>query len=166
MPNIMPSLNDRRSGLLLHISSLPSDYICGDLGKAAYRFADFLKAGGQSWWQMLPVNPIGLGNSPYSTICSFAGEPLYIDLEELINDGLLEKPDLSKPHVLPPNRVNYQKARRFREPLLRKAFERFCARSQCFDSPKYHQFLTEHRYWLEDFALFCVLAKKFRTHSP
>jgi len=165
MPNILPSLNDRCSGLLLHISSLPSDFFCGDLGTAAYRFADFLKAGGQSWWQMLPVNPIGLGNSPYSTICSFAGEPLYVDLEALIKDGLIEKPDLSKPLVSPPNRVNYQKARRFREPLLRKAFERFCARSQCLYSAKYHQFLTEQKYWLDDFALFCVLAKKFRTPS-
>jgi 4-alpha-glucanotransferase len=161
----MPSLKDRRSGLLLHISSLPSDYICGDLGKAAYRFADFLKAGGQSWWQMLPVNPIGLGNSPYSTLCSFAGEPLYIDLEALIHDGFLAKPELSKPQVLPPNRVNYQNARRFREPLLRKAFERFYAKVQCLESPKYNQFQKEQRYWLDDFALFCVFAKKFRTHS-
>ena len=67
----------------MHISSLPGPYYCGDLGKAAYRFADFLSDSGQSWWQMLPVNPVGLGNSPYSTICSFAGEPLYIELEGL-----------------------------------------------------------------------------------
>jgi 4-alpha-glucanotransferase len=122
----IPGLKNRRSGLLLHLSSLPGPYYCGDLGKAAYRFADFLAAG-QSWWQMLPVNPIGLGNSPYSTTCAFAGDPLYIDLEGLVRDGLLKKSEIAKSQALSTGRIYYQKARRYREARLKTAHARFIA---------------------------------------
>jgi 4-alpha-glucanotransferase len=105
IPKKLPSLKDRRSGLLLHLSSLPGPYYCGDLGQAAYRFADLLAAGGQSWWQMLPVNPIGLGNSSYSITYSFAGDPLFIDLEGLVKDGLLKKSEIAKPQTPSPGRV-------------------------------------------------------------
>jgi 4-alpha-glucanotransferase len=159
----IPGLKDRRSGLLLHLSSLPGPYYCGDLGKAAYRLADFLAAGGQSWWQMLPVNPIGLGNSPYSTACSFAGEPLYIDLEGLVKNGLLKKSEIAKPQALSPERVYYQKARRYRETRLKVAYERFIAGKKNAASSQFDRFLGRHKSWLEDFALFCVLAKKFKT---
>lgn len=163
MQNNLPSLKDRRSGLLLHLSSLPGPYYCGDLGKTAFKFADFLSAGGQSWWQMLPVNPIGLGNSPYTTTCSFAGEPLYIDLESLVKDGLLRKSEIVTPQTVSPNRIYYQKARRYREPRLKTAFERFTAGNGDLESSQFNQFRSEHKYWLEDFALFCVLAKKYKT---
>ena len=161
----MPSMKDRRSGLLLHVSSLPGPYFCGDLGKAAFKFAEFLYASGQSWWQMLPVNPIGLGNSPYTTTCSFAGEPLYIDLEGLVKDGLLKKSEIVTPQTVSPNRIYYQKARRYREPRLKAAFERFTAGNGHLESSQFNQFRSEHKYWLEDFALFCVLAKKFKTRN-
>ena len=167
MQNNLPSLKDRRSGLLLHLSSLPGPYYCGDLGKAAFKFAESLDAGGQSWWQMLPVNPIGLGNSPYTTTCSFAGEPLYIDLEDLVKDGLLKKSEIVAPQTVSPNRISYRKARRYREPRLKAAFERFTAGHGDLKSSPFNQFRSEHQYWLEDFALFCVLAKKFKTrHWP
>jgi 4-alpha-glucanotransferase len=165
IPKNLPSLEDRRSGLLLHISSLPGPYYCGDLGKAAYQFADFLAAGGQSWWQMLPVSPIGLGNSPYSTTCSFAGEPLYIDLESLAEGGLLNKSEIERPRDVFPNRIDYRKARRYRESRLKTAFARFSTVKGNLDSPQFDQFLSTHKYWLEDFALFGVLAKKFRTRN-
>ena len=133
------------------------------MGKAAYRFADFLRASGQSWWQMLPVNPIGLGNSPYATMCSFAGEPLYIDLEDLFKDGLLKKSDIVNSQPSNPSRIYYQKARRFRESSLRKAFKRFTASAKKLEGRQFNQFLAKQKYWLEDFALFCVFAKKYKT---
>jgi 4-alpha-glucanotransferase len=167
MQKNLPSLKDRRSGLLLHLSSLPGPYYCGDLGKAAFKFAEFLDTGGQSWWQMLPVNPIGLGNSPYNTTCSFAGEPLFIDLEGLVKDGLLKKSEIVTPQAVSPNRIYYQKARRYRKSRLKAAFERFTAGHGDLESSPFYQFRSEHKYWLEDFALFCVLAKKFKTrHWP
>ena len=162
-PQKGPSLKDRRSGLLLHISSLPGPYHCGDLGQAAFRFADFLAAGGQSWWQMLPVNPIGLGNSPYATACSFAGEPLYIDLEGLVADGLLKKKEIAPPRVPSASRADYAKARRYRDVRLKKAYQRFAAGGGKRVSDAYARFLERHRYWIEDFALFRVLAGKFKT---
>ncbi len=161
--NRLPNLTDRRSGLLLHISSLPGPYYCGDLGKAAHRFADFLYASGQSWWQMLPVNPIGLGNSPYSTTCSFAGEPLFIDLVGLVEEGLLKKSEIKNPIANSSNRAYYPKARRYRESRLRLAFGRFSDTDTHVNSSQFSQFLTEQKYWLEDFALFCVLTRKFKT---
>jgi 4-alpha-glucanotransferase len=159
----LPGLKDRRSGILLHLSSLPGPYYCGDLGKAAYRFANFLAAAGQSWWQMLPVNPIGLGNSPYSTTCTFAGDPLYIDLEGLVKDEFLKKKEIAKPQVLSPGRVNYQKTRRFREARLKKAYARFTVAGGNKKPARFAQFLAKNEYWLEDFALFCVLARKYKT---
>ncbi len=159
----LPGLKDRRSGLLLHLSSLPGPYYCGDLGRTAYRFADFLAAAGQSWWQMLPVNPIGLGNSPYSTTCSFAGEPLYIDLEGLVKDGLLKKSEIVRPQAFSPGRVYFQKARRYRETRLKKAYARFVAGKGKSESARFARFLAKHAYWLEDFALFSTLADQFNT---
>jgi 4-alpha-glucanotransferase len=116
---------------------------------------------------MLPVNPIGLGNSPYTTTCSFAGEPLYIDLEGLVKDGLLKKSEIVTPQAVSPNRIYYQKARRYRKSRLKAAFERFTAGHGDLESSPFYQFRSEHKYWLEDFALFCVLSKKFKTrHWP
>ena len=159
------SLKDRRSGLLLHLPSLPGPYYCGDLGKAAYRFADFLAAGGQSWWQMLPVNPIGLGDSPYSTICSFAADPLYINLEGLVKDGLLKKSEIKKPKAASSGLIHYKKARRYREARLKTAYKRFVADKGNLESFQFDRFLAKHDDWLEDFALFCVLAEKFKTRN-
>ena len=161
----LPTLNNRRSGILMHISSLPGPYYCGDLGRKAYKFADFLSAGGQSWWQVLPINPIGIGNSPYSTMCSFAGEPLYIDLEELVEDGLLKKSEISEPKGLSANRVYYPKARQYRESRMKRAFKRFLGPGKRSDTDPFQQFLKSQHYWLEDFALFCALASKFGTRN-
>jgi 4-alpha-glucanotransferase len=165
-PAKLPGLQDRRSGLLLHLPSLPGPYYCGDLGKAAFRFADFLANAGQSWWQMLPVNPIGLGNSPYSTTCSFAGEPLYIDLVGLVQDGLLRKSEIKAPQVpATPDRIYYPRARRYRDSRLKKAYERFAIGRGAIQSASFTRFLEKHKFWLEDFALFCVLATKFKTRN-
>ncbi len=112
---------------------------------------------------MLPVNPIGLGNSPYSTTCSFAGEPLFIDLKDLVKEGLLKKSEITNPIAYSSNRAYYPKAHRYRESRLRLAFDRFSDADRHSNSSRFSQFLTEQKYWLEDFALFCVLTKKFKT---
>ena len=84
----------RASGILLHISSLPSPYGIGTLGKAAYEFADFLKAAGQKYWQILPIGPTSYGDSPYQSFSTCAGNPYFIDLDLLREDGLLEQEEL------------------------------------------------------------------------
>jgi len=85
----------RSSGVLLHVSSLPSRYGIGDFGKDAYRWVDFLDAAGVEFWQILPLNPTGYGNSPYQGLSAFAGNPLFIDPEELVTLGLLVESDLA-----------------------------------------------------------------------
>ena len=85
---------DRSSGILLHISSLPSNYGIGTLGREAYAFADFLKAAGQKYWQLLPLGPTSYGDSPYQSFSTFAGNPYFIDLDLLAEDGLLERAEL------------------------------------------------------------------------
>ncbi len=164
-PGPLPDIEARRSGLLLHLSSLPGPYGCGDMGAGAYRFATFLQAAGQSWWQMLPVNPIGLGHSPYATICSFAGEPLYIDLEGLAADGLLESDEIVPLPDPTPDRADYRRARRYREVRLKKAFKRFKAGKGRTRPARFARFLDAQRHWIDDFALFGVLAQKFKTRD-
>ena len=84
----------RKSGILMHITSLPNAYGVGTVGKCAYDFVDFLKAAGQSYWQILPLNPTGYGDSPYQSFSSFAGNHYLIDLDMLIEDGLLKKEEV------------------------------------------------------------------------
>lgn len=85
---------NRSAGVLMHVSSLPSNYGIGTFGKEAYAFVDFLKEAGQTYWQMLPLHPTGFGNSPYQALSSFAGNPYLIDLDMLIEDGLLRKEEV------------------------------------------------------------------------
>ena len=85
----------RSSGILMPMSSLPSPYGIGTMGKAAYQFIDFLKAAGQKYWQLLPLGPTSYGDSPYASPSSFAGNPYYIDLDMLVKDGLLKKEDIT-----------------------------------------------------------------------
>jgi 4-alpha-glucanotransferase len=92
----------RKNGTLLHISSLPSPHGIGDLGPEAYRFADFLHDAGQSLWQVLPLNPTSTvyGNSPYSSFSAFAGNPLFISLDRLVEDGFLTADEVKSVHFL------------------------------------------------------------------
>ncbi|MEO6436592.1 MAG: 4-alpha-glucanotransferase, partial [Tepidisphaeraceae bacterium] len=118
-----PTLTGRRSsGLLLHPTSLPGAHGSGDLGAAALAFTDFLAAGGQQWWQMLPVGPPGAapGYSPYSSTSAFAGSPWLISLDKLAEDGLLSPRDLVAP--APVRNANLAASQQFRSQRLRKAF--------------------------------------------
>jgi 4-alpha-glucanotransferase len=143
--------------VLLHLTSLPGPHGHGDLGPSALRFADFLAAGEQSWWQVLPVGPPGLGESPYASPSAFAGSPWLISLETLVEDGLLDRADLERPaRRLREDRAAFGPARRFREPRLRKAFARFEQRPGRRRAPL-EAFRQGNRSWLEDYALYCAL---------
>ncbi|MBQ8083838.1 MAG: 4-alpha-glucanotransferase, partial [Clostridia bacterium] len=114
---------ERSSGVLLAVTSLPSKYGIGTLGKEAFAFADFLKEAGQKYWQVLPLGPTGLGDSPYSSFSTFAGNPYLIDLELLIEDGLLTKKYVeSLDWGDDPAHVDYVAMKATRETVLQKAF--------------------------------------------
>lgn len=151
----MMRLETRASGLLLHPTSLPSPYGVGDLGSAAYAFVDFLAAARQTWWQMLPVGPTHAAHSPYDSTSVFAGNPLLVSLERLVEIGLLDPDDLAG---APPSgdRVDFDAAVRFREQRLRRAFARF-ARWDGGGRSDFEAFCARSRPWLDDYALFLAL---------
>ena len=138
----------RSSGILLHISSLHSPYGIGTLGKAAYEWVDFLCAAGQKYWQILPHGPTGYGDSPYQSFSVFAGNPYFIDLDFLCDEGLLERSDyVDVQWNCLDNRVNYGALYELREPVLRKAFSRFK------DKDTLREFMSLHP-WVESYGLF------------
>src|SRR5438270_1512091 len=117
-------LGERASGILLHPTSIPSRGGIGDFGAEAYRFIEFLASARQRMWQVLPLNPPGLGNSPYSSISAFAGNPLLISLERLADHGWIDSGKL-KPLPEDDQDVNYDQVREHNMPLLRQAAEKF-----------------------------------------
>lgn len=155
-------MNVRRSGILLHITSLPSAHGIGDLGPAAYRFANFLIETGQSFWQILPVNPTSpeYGNSPYNSHSAFAGNPLLISLEMLADDGLLQHSDLRAAPPFPQNEVDYAAVIAFKSRLLNQAYEHHL-RALSRDH-EFQKFCRENAFWLEDYSLFIALREFFQ----
>ena len=151
---------ERTSGILLPIFSLPSEYGIGSLGAEARRFADFLCRAGQSWWQVLPVGPTGAGDSPYTSASTYAGNPLFIDLEQLRSDGLLTNGDLCTAKVPPCTRIDYAALRQNRETLLRKAFSVGYPR----DAEKVAEFAGRNP-WLADYALYRAVKAYFGNQS-
>src|ERR1051326_3485561 len=141
----------RSSGILLHPTSLPGRFGIGDLGPEARRFADFLQAAGQSIWQMLPVNPTGYGDSPYQSFSAFAGNPLLISLEELLERGYLESEDLDPAPDFPQREVDFARVIPLRLGLLRRAAGRFFASASPEDRALYEQFQQANSHWLDDF---------------
>ena len=118
----------RSSGILLHPTSLPGPYGIGELGPAAHRFADFLRDSGQRIWQVLPLGPTGYGDSPYQCFSAFAGNPLLISLETLVERGYLDARDLNERPEFPADNVDFGAVIAWKVPLLRKAFQAFQAR--------------------------------------
>lgn len=147
----------RSSGLLLHLSSLPGPYGIGDLGPQAYYFANFLRDTRQSLWQVLPFVPVGDGYSPYASPSTFAGNPLFISPERLVDDRLLDAQDLTDTPAFPAAAVDFARVIPFRHGLLRKAFERFEAGTSAVDPAAVDAFCRAHAYWLDDYALFQAL---------
>lgn len=148
----------RECGVLLHPTSLPSSHGIGDLGKEAYRFIDFLAAAGQKNWQILPLNPVGYGESPYQCLSAFAGNPLLLSPEEMLAEGWLAAQDMVQDAGFDPDRVDYEKVKKHKETLFQKAFARFRSQSVPED---YDKFVSEHAVWLDDYALFMALKDHF-----
>jgi 4-alpha-glucanotransferase len=150
----------RASGLLLHVTSLPSPYGIGDLGPAALTWIDRLALAGQSWWQMLPLGPTGYGNSPYQSLSSFAANELLISPDWLMEDKLLRASDCDT-HSFPRDKVDYSAVIAFKDGLLEKAWANFSAGARPDLRPDYEQFRYDQAHWLEDYALFRALKAKF-----
>ena len=147
----------RKSGILMHISSLPGPYGVGSMGAAAYSFVDFLVAAGQSCWQILPLNPTGYGDSPYQSFSTFAGNHYLIDLDTLIEEGLLLPGELEGiDWGSEPGRVDFGKLYNERTRLLKIAFSRF------EENDEFREFVRENSLWLEDYALFMAIKEHFR----
>ena len=115
-------METNKFGVLLAISSLPGNHGIGDFGRSGYEFVDFLKEKGYRYWQILPLNPVGVANSPYMSTCSEAIDFRYIDLDLLVEDELL---DSAPKHTKPTNSTNYDKVKELKEKYLLKAFEKF-----------------------------------------
>jgi 4-alpha-glucanotransferase len=150
----------RSCGILLHPTSLPSRGGIGDFGPAAYRFADWLAAARQSLWQVLPLHPLGYGNSPYSATSAFAGNPLLISLERLAEHGWLDRARVAQLSDSD-SPVDYEAARAGKLPLLREAAQNFQQRANGGARGRFDAFCSESAWWLEDFVLFDVLRRKY-----
>ena len=152
---------DRSSGILLHISSLPSPYGIGTLGREAYAFADFLHAAGQKYWQLLPLGPTSYGDSPYQSFSTFAGNPYFIDLDLLAEDGLLARSDLeSVDWGGNPRYVDYGRIYAARFDVLKAAYRRGYPR----DRAAVEAFCRDHS-WLPDYALYMAVKQHFGMKS-
>ncbi len=146
----------RRSGILMPIFSLPSPYGIGTFGRDAYKFVDFLQKSGQTLWQILPLNPTNYGDSPYQSFSSFAGNPYFIDIEKLIEEKLITKPQANSfDFGENPFKIDYEKLYKNRFTLLKLAFDRFSP------SAEYETFCKENGWWLDEYGLFLAIKKKF-----
>ena len=147
----------RESGILMHITSLPGPYGVGTMGKEAFAFVDFMKAAGQTNWQILPLTPTGYGDSPYQSCSTYAGNPYLIDLVSLIEEGLLKKDEVDNIEwSRKDDKVDFGLLYNNREKVLRLAYSRFLG-GEAFDA-----FCKDNSHWLADFALFMALKGKFQ----
>jgi 4-alpha-glucanotransferase len=155
----MSAGEERKSGILLHLSSLPSPYGIGDMGPEAYRFADFLHRAGQKLWQVLPLNPTNVraGSSPYHSASLFAGNPLFLSPDFLARDGFIRGEDIPGAPGEGEGRVDYRLATEHREALLEKAFSVSGGHAR----EGYGEFCTLNSGWLHDHALFTALKKRY-----
>ncbi|MEL7568546.1 MAG: 4-alpha-glucanotransferase, partial [Dehalobacterium sp.] len=166
-------------GILLHITSLPSLWGVGDMGEEAYRFVDFLAAAGHTIWQILPLNPPGLGNSPYQSYSAFAGNDLLLDIGHLTEEGLLDGADVRQElekiqkEIKDLSKASFELTARSKEKLYHKAYQKFQAmiketgqvdvweKSAYLSSKNYHDFQMQHRFWLKDYCLYAALKKYY-----
>lgn len=147
----------RSAGILLHLTSLPGPYGNGDLGPSAYHFVDWLVTAGQRLWQMLPLGPGGLANSPYMALSAFAGNPLVVDLDDLKRHGWLTESDLAVRPSFTEQKVDFAASIPFRLQALRTASRRFFSASTAADRSSFETFCKDQRSWLDEYALFQAL---------
>ncbi len=154
---------ERSSGVLLHITSLPGDEGIGTLGNNAFQFIDFLVETGQKLWQILPLGPVGFGNSPYQCYSAFAGNIQLIDIDLLIEEGLLEKITLKKRPRFNRKQTDFTEVAKWKIPLLRKALQKFQNNIDESKQNEFNTFLDEHGWWLNDFVLFMAAKNHFKN---
>jgi 4-alpha-glucanotransferase len=155
---------ERSSGLLLHITSLPSYGGIGDLGPAAYAFADFLAASKQRLWQVLPIGPTGYGNSPYAALSAFAGNPMLVSLEHLSDWGWIEGERLAGMAGRSSD-VDFNEVERTKLPLLAEAAHNFLRAKPKNRWKRFEKYCRDNQGWLDDYALYTVLRRRFNTNS-
>jgi 4-alpha-glucanotransferase len=151
----------RASGVLLHVTSLPSPYGIGDLGSAAFSWVDHLHSAGQRWWQVLPLGPTGYGNSPYQLLSSFAANPALVSPDSLISEGLLKTADCRA--EFPSDTVDYDAVIPFKTRLLETAWANFNAGARKDLRAAYAEFRSQQEHWLDDYALFEALKTRFHS---
>jgi 4-alpha-glucanotransferase len=154
-------LKQRSAGVLLHPTSLPGRHGSGDLGLWAYRFIDFLAAARQHWWQMLPIEPIGAGHSPYSATSAFGGNPLLICLDRLVEDDLLDRADVPALSTTRPDKVPFPAVIRYRQKRLGKAHQTFVADASALQRRAFEQFCQAQSGWLDDYAVFAAAKRVY-----
>jgi len=155
----------RRSGILLHPTSLPGPAGIGDFGAEAYRFIDFLERSGNELWQVLPLNPTGYGDSPFQCFSASAGNPLLISLETLVEQGVLSREDLQPPPAFANDKVDYGAVLRYKVPILTKAAHIFLKGSVGNERLEFDRFCRANATWLDDFALF-MASKNAHDGAP
>lgn len=155
---------DRGSGILLHITSLPGEEGCGTMGEEAYRFADFLNKSEIMYWQILPIGPVsgGMSFSPYASVSTFAGNPLFISLKKLTGAEWYAKTNIDFPLAENPEQADFDKAAAFKMPLFREASAAFFSRKNA-EHENYESFCSANAFWLEDYALFSAVSAHFGT---
>jgi 4-alpha-glucanotransferase len=171
-------MNKRSSGVLLHPTSLFNSFPIGDLGPAAHAFVDFLSESGQGWWQMLPIGPAGGGDSPYQSISAFAGNPLLLSPDWLVEQGFLDCREIESSVPGSEGKVDFAQAQRLKLGWFQKAFEQFERRGQAAQRAELDAFASAEAYWLGDYSLFlalqaregtpdwCKWASELRTRNP
>jgi 4-alpha-glucanotransferase len=147
----------RTSGILLHVTSLPGKYGIGELGPEAYAFAEWLAAAGQHVWQVLPLGPVGYGESPYQLYSAFAGNPMLLSIDTLVARGWLAESDLSRVPRFATQRVEFERVVPWKTRLLRRAFETFREGALEADRHEFDTFREQNCAWLDDFARFMAL---------
>jgi 4-alpha-glucanotransferase len=150
----------RRSGILMHPTSFPGRFGIGDLGTEAYQFVDFLASASQSYWQILPLSPTGYGDSPYQGLSAFAGNPMLISPEKLVEAGHLSADDLREPPGFPQQRVDFGPVIQYKDALLDRAYANFQTRAVPQQHKAFARFCEEQAYWLDDWALFMALKEE------
>ncbi len=155
----------RSSGILLHPTSLPGPFGSGDLGASSYHFVDWLVNAGQSVWQMLPLGPAGMANSPYMGLSAFAGNPLLVDLQELQRHGWLREQEVLPLQIENQHQVDFPQTTSFRLKLLKKASEQFFTDGSKEDRLDFEKFCEREKLWLHDYALFQSIDHEYRNHE-
>ena len=156
--------NIRKSGLLLHPTSLPGKELYGDIGPNAYKFIDDLSYMGQSLWQILPIGPVDQYNSPYSSTSTFAGNELLISLDLLVEDNLLDQKHLNEFRSLDKVKTNFTDFSNYKRSLLKQIASKFNSNANNNIKDKFDAFCINESYWLDDYVEFCVL-KDCNSHS-